>query len=143
MMRPEVPSETMIAGGCLCGWVRYEAAARPRVHYCHCTMCRRATGSAFAVLAWIPLRSLRWAGDGRPVERRSSPIARRGFCGRCGTPLTLAYDGSDEIALHAGTLDRPEAFPPGYHYGVESRLAWADCGAGLPSGETKERWDSA
>ncbi len=80
---------------------------------------------------------------GRPVERRSSPIARRGFCSHCGTPITLAYDGSEEIALHAGTLDRPEAFPPGYHYGVESRLAWADCGAGLPSGKTKERWDGA
>ncbi|KGM34412.1 GFA family protein [Inquilinus limosus] len=129
-----------VTGGCLCGRVRYEASARPRVHYCHCTMCRRSTGSAFAVLAWIPRRSLRWVGEERPSERRSSPIARRGFCDRCGTPITLAYDHGDEIALHAGTLDQPDAFPPGYHYGVESRLAWVDCGAGLRSGRTKERW---
>ncbi|MGO4128127.1 GFA family protein [Inquilinus sp. YAF38] len=132
-----------ITGGCLCGRVRYEASARPRVHYCHCTMCRRATGSAFAVLAWIPENSLRWVGEGRPRERRSSPIARRSFCDRCGTPISLSYDGRDEVALHAGTLDRADAFAPGYHYGVESRLPWADCGVVLPAGPTEERWGGA
>jgi hypothetical protein len=106
-------------------------------------MCRRATGSAFAVLSWVPADSLRWVGEGRPTDRRSSPIARRGFCGRCGTPLTLAYDGGDEVALHAGTFDRPEAFAPGYHYGVESRLAWADCSSALPAERTRETWDQA
>lgn len=131
---------TPVTGGCLCGRVRYEAAARPRVHYCHCSMCRRATGSAFAVLAWVPADSLRWIGDGRPAERRSSPIARRSFCGRCGTPIGLIYDDGDEIALHVGTLDRPGDVPPGHHYGIEGRLAWVDCGAALPSRRTKERW---
>jgi len=106
-------------------------------------MCRRATGSAFAVLAWIPQDSLRWGGEGLPRERRSSPIARRSFCNRCGTPISLSYDGHDEVALHAGTLDHADAFAPGYHYGVESRLAWADCGAALPSRPTEEHWGDA
>ena len=43
-----------VLGGCLCGAVRYEVRQIARVHYCHCGMCRRATGSAFAVLAWVP-----------------------------------------------------------------------------------------
>jgi hypothetical protein len=43
-----------LSGGCLCGAVRYRVKAAPRVHYCHCDMCRRATGSAFAVLACRP-----------------------------------------------------------------------------------------
>ncbi|WP_441338882.1 GFA family protein [Mesorhizobium montanum] len=34
-------------GGCLCGSIRYRLTVEPRVHYCHCDMCRRATGSAF------------------------------------------------------------------------------------------------
>jgi hypothetical protein len=72
-------------------------------------MCRRATGSAF-VLDSRRQPALGWGG--RPSEHRSSLIARRGFCGHCGTPLTLAYDSGDEVALHAGTLDRPEAFAP-------------------------------
>ena len=92
------------AGGCLCGRVRYRMAGTPRVHYCHCDMCRRATGSAFAVLAWTKFDRLFWT-SGRPEYRRSSPLAERGFCPKCGSPLTLIYDAnSREIALHVGTL---------------------------------------
>jgi hypothetical protein len=76
------------AGGCLCGAVRYRLAGSPGVHCCHCDMCRRATGSAFAVLAWIPFERLFWT-SGRPRYRRSSPLAERGFCPECGSPLSL------------------------------------------------------
>lgn len=131
--------ERSFTGGCLCGRTRYEASGGLRVHYCHCGMCRRATGSAFAVLVWLDRSARRWSGA-RPAFYRSSPIATRGFCPACSTPLTLAYDGGDEIALHAGSLDDPSAVAPAYHYGVEGRLPCADCGQGLPERATKERW---
>jgi hypothetical protein len=130
-----------LTGGCLCGSVRYTAEGPPRVHYCHCAMCRKATGSAFAVLAWVPAQTLHWHGSAARRERRSSPIAVRSFCPRCGTPLTLAYDDRPErLALHAGTLDQPGQFAPISHYGVESRLTWVDCGTGLPEKATAESW---
>jgi hypothetical protein len=130
-----------LTGGCLCGSVRYIAEGRPRVHYCHCAMCRKATGSAFAVLAWVPASTLLWRGATARRERRSSPIARRSFCPRCGTPLTLAYDDRPErLALHAGTLDHPGRIAPVSHYGIEGRLAWVDCGQDLPERPTEERW---
>jgi hypothetical protein len=133
-------STTEIAGGCLCGAVRYRLTNTPRVHYCHCDMCRRATGSAFAVLAWVPFDALSWT-SGRPKYRRSSPLAERGFCESCGTPLTLAYDSNrGELALHAGTLDAPERFEPRYNYGARQRLGWVCCGIDLPDRNTEERW---
>jgi hypothetical protein len=95
-------------------------------------MCRRATGSAFAVFAWVDAASVRWEGTEWRHTYRSSSIARREFCSCCGTALTLRYDGSDEIALHVGTLDDPARVRPEYHYGAEYSLAWADCGAQLP-----------
>jgi hypothetical protein len=129
-----------VEGGCLCGAIRYSLVGRPRVHYCHCDMCRRATGSAFAVLAWIPISSLTWTKS-CPTYRRSSPIAQRGFCPGCGTPLTLVYDnGHSEIALHAGTLDDPNRFPPQYNYGSPQRLGWVCCGVDLPDRNSQERW---
>src|SRR4051812_46426208 len=93
-----------ILGGCLCGVVRFAAQAMPRsVHFCHCSMCRRWTGGAFAVLAWFPSTAVRWT-SGEPTIHRSSNIAERAFCGTCGTPLFLRYDGSAELGIMAGTL---------------------------------------
>lgn len=132
-------SPFIVSGSCLCGAVQYSAEAPPRsVHYCHCSMCRRTTGSAFAVLAWWERDQLKWSGELRVY--RSSPIAERGFCPHCGSPMVLAYDGQSEIAVHAGTLSNPNVFPPTYHYGSEARLAWADCAMALPAKETRERF---
>ena len=37
-------------GGCICGAVRYRLTSEPLTFYaCHCTDCRRHTGTAFAL----------------------------------------------------------------------------------------------
>jgi hypothetical protein len=102
-------------------------------------MCRRATGGPFAVLAWIDRHNLRWITL-PPALRRSSPIAERGFCPECGTPLLLSYDGRSDIALTVGSLDDAASWAPASNYGVEGRLPWVDCGKGLPEADTKERF---
>jgi hypothetical protein len=100
-------------------------------------MCRRATGSAFAVLAWLPSTAIEW--HGAPARRRSSPIAVREFCATCGTPLTLVYDDKpSETALHLGVFDNPEQYEPRYNYGVDQRLGWICTGVDLPGYRTKE-----
>ena len=44
------------SGGCLCGKVRYEASETPGwVGHCHCRLCRRHTGAAFATWLWWPV----------------------------------------------------------------------------------------
>ena len=79
-----------------------------------------------------------WQGE--PTAYRSSPIAVRTHCGRCGTPLALAYDNRDDVAISVGSMDEPQAVTPHHHYGIESRLAWADIGRDLPAKDTEERW---
>ncbi len=101
-------------------------------------MCRRWTGSAFATLAWFPRDAIAWSGAA--ASFRASPIAVRTHCAVCGTPLSLAYDARDDIALTVGSMDDPSAVRPTHHYGVESRLPWADIGAGLPGKTTRENW---
>jgi hypothetical protein len=128
-------------GGCLCGQIRFEIKKIQRTHLCHCEMCRRATGGAFAVLNWVKTSDLTWTGPSRPVMRRSSPIGSRSFCAGCGTPVALVYDrNSRETAIHAGTLDHPELATPAYNYHNESRLPWVKCGEGLPSRQGDEDW---
>lgn len=59
----------------------------------------------------------RWLGGavrsrGLATLFRSSPIAIRSHCARCGIPLALAYGGRKDIALTAGSLDDPARVAP-------------------------------
>lgn len=127
-------------GRCLCGVVSWEAEGMPQaVHHCHCGMCRRWTGSAFATLIWFKRTAVTWP-EKRPKTYRSSPIALRSHCDNCGTPIYLAYDKRDDIALSAGSAENPEQLVPTHHYGVESRLVWADLASDLPARATTESW---
>lgn len=124
-------------GQCQCGLVRFEIAGLPRdVHYCHCSMCRRAVGNAFATLVWLKRAQVQWSEQ--PAFYRSSTIARRGFCRQCGTPICLDYDDSDQIALMVGTFDDARLLVPTHHYGAEGRLPWADIGQHLPRRATAD-----
>jgi hypothetical protein len=97
-------------------------------------MCRRATGAAFATLVWVKRDAVAWTRA--PARFRSSRIATRGFCPACGTSICLEYDGSGEIALMIGACDAPADLRPGHHYGIESRLPWADIEEDLPGRPT-------
>ncbi len=128
----------MIAsGGCQCGAVRYAFfAALENAHACHCRMCQRAVGGAFALLVGAPKSAFAWT-KGAPAFFASSNLARRGFCGDCGTPLSFAYDlPSARTYVTIGSLDEPERAPIARHYGVESRLAWVRFCEGLPEEAT-------
>lgn len=115
-------------GGCQCGAVRYEASALGRASVCHCRMCQRALGNAFA--PFVTALGLRWL-SAQPKRFRSSNQVSRGFCAHCGTPLTYERDGaSPEITI--ATLDDPARVPPVIQVGVESRLPWCESLPELP-----------
>jgi hypothetical protein len=126
-----------VTGGCLCGRVRYEAKPTHREgYYCHCRMCQLAFGNTRA--AYINLRKdqVRWLSP--PAYYASSKIARRGFCGTCGTPLTFEFLDGERMDLSAGSLDEPGAFKPTTHFAVETCIATWYHDDGLPG----ERLDS-
>jgi hypothetical protein len=63
----------------------------------------------------------------------SSPIAERGFCGRCGSVLTFQFNQAREsIDLAIGAFDEPDSLPPVDHVYRDTRVSWMDAGAGLP-----------
>jgi hypothetical protein len=137
-----------LEGGCLCGAVRYKIMTGDETglnasaldgSYCHCSMCRKATGGGYAMLFDVPRSAMTWT-RGAPAIYRSSPIATRGFCAACGSPLYVETDAEPVRSMTVGTLDDPSVFRPDHHYGIESRLPWADCGLDLPGRETEERF---
>jgi hypothetical protein len=117
-----------IAGGCLCGKVRYSANAEPAfVGVCHCTDCQKFTGSAFSVIVGVPKAALKIegklatyskAGDtGKTIERR--------FCPECGS--SIADEASampDVVMLGTGTLDDASWVKPGMEIFCDSAQSW-------------------
>jgi hypothetical protein len=93
-----MPDEIIRAGGCLCGAVRYEVSGQPHQSgLCHCTTCRKLTGSSFSATANWHSHQFRLTGTLATYERRS-------FCPTCGSRLFYLYDGGVEVFL--GTLDQ-------------------------------------
>ena len=129
----------MRQGGCLCGAVRYRVEGEPLSSaVCHCRTCRRVASAPALPFATFPAGALAFT-QGEPTEFRSSPAATRGFCGRCGSPLTYRNDAEPaSIDIMTCSLDDPDALAPGFHVWVGQRLAWEHVADGLPAYETTQ-----
>src|SRR5262245_21917704 len=74
-------------GSCLCGRVAYQiegAVHSPR--YCHCTNCRKFSGTAYAAWGLVQTAQMTLASDGS-VTKYDSGGGLRVFCSTCGSPL--------------------------------------------------------
>jgi hypothetical protein len=128
-----------LAGGCQCGAVRYRLIAEPTgVNICHCRMCQKASGGPFMAFGGVRLSEF-VVTSGAIATFSSSDIAERGFCARCGTPLTYRGVDSDHVSVTLGSLDDPEPVEPATQLGVESRVSWLIRSLSLPEIRT-EQW---
>ena len=73
--------ETEIEGGCNCGAVRYRLTGKPMVvAVCHCSNCRRQSGSAFSVNVVLRDDAIGIVGEVVPegtLEARGKELAER------------------------------------------------------------------
>ena len=131
-------AEVRIAGGCQCGAVRYALHETPSgPHICHCRMCQKAFGSFFAPLTGVPRDKFELT-RGAMSTFASSDKVERGFCVKCGTPLSFRYLDSKRIAVSIGSLDDPAAVMPREQFGIESRMPWFAQLVVLPGDKTTE-----
>ena len=101
-----------ITGGCLCGAVKYSTDAEAiRTVVCHCTICQRHVGSAFATLMAFPAGSIAVSGKLKtytePGGTSGEPFHRR-FCADCGTPIIYEREGGERTSDHGGNAGRQD-----------------------------------
>lgn len=129
-------SEVLLSGGCLCGAVRYELGAAPEwSHYCHCSRCRKATGSSFAANLFVPLEALRFTAGEERVRAFQPPEAERfthAFCEACGSTLPWRNPRRGRAVVPMGSLDADPGYTPKAHIFVASRAAWTEIRDALP-----------
>jgi hypothetical protein len=119
-----------IAGGCLCGKVRYSASGEPAfVGICHCTDCQKFTGSAFAVVVGVPKDALTITGNlstyGKPGD--TGKTIERKFCPNRGASIADEASALPGIVmLGAGTLDDASWVKPAMQIYCDSAQPWVD-----------------
>jgi len=132
----------MITGSCLCSAVKF-AVDRPldRMSHCHCSMCRKLHGAAFATYGVGAANSLRWLeGEAAIRHYESSPGAVRAFCGECGSVLPDIH--GTMVNVPVGNLDTDAGMQPSCHIFAGSMAPWHAIGDGLPRFDTWPKGDS-
>src|SRR4029453_9072345 len=98
----------MLRGSCLCQGVAFEIDGTViDLVYCHCTMCRKAHGSAFRARGKVRTSEFGWGrGEALVGFYTLSPGQHRGFCSMCGSNLVTRFDAKPRIlGLALGVLD--------------------------------------
>lgn len=117
-----------VRGSCLCGGVTFEVT-KPFLRWtnCHCTLCRKHSGTfgsmtlraprdGFRLLAGEELLRVYDPGDGHAVKA---------FCSVCGSSVFGGrWPEGEEISIRAGALDDDPGLRPQVHAFVGSRAPW-------------------
>ena len=133
-------------GGCLCGAMRYRVAVGTSrtVTHCFCRMCRKANGGTFITWVEFPANDFVFT-KGQPCRFRSSDLAERTFCGRCGCQLTFQAVGdpkgpNQSIWIALGSTDRPGDVKPTHHIFTANRPPWLHLDDRLPRWPSQLPW---
>jgi arginase len=121
---PELP----LTGGCLCGGVRYELT-KPfrRANHCHCSLCRRHSGTFGLTQGRVPRDGFRLLRGGELVQvyRPAEGTAVKAFCSVCGSSLFGGtWPEGPEVSVRLGSLDGDPGVRPQYHSFTESKAPW-------------------
>lgn len=132
-----------LTGGCLCGGIQYRIDGPfigPVVH-CHCSMCRKVQGSAFATNASVARKDFSLVkGADLITEYESSPGKLRCFCRVCGSPMySRRVDDAGTLRVRFGTLDGDPGVRAVAHFAVDSKALWFELSDELPRLDSEGR----
>jgi hypothetical protein len=130
-------SEANIRGSCLCGTVIFEVSPPfQRMIHCHCSRCRKGTGTGHATNLIAKPDRLRWLRGEINISRYDLPTATsfgKWFCSQCGSPLPRVTRSGKSIIIPAGSLDTALPLRPSDHIYWASRASWSCPSSGLPT----------
>lgn len=114
-------------GACLCGEVTFEIDGDFDGFYlCHCSRCRKDTGSAHAANLFSSTAKLRWLTGQESVKifnyRSEGHI--KSFCSICGSALPNVQLDGKLLVVPAGSLDSEVNVKPQGHIYYASKANW-------------------
>lgn len=130
---------TTFSGSCLCGGVRYTAVGEAeRFYHCHCSRCRKATGTGHASNLFVK-GSLTWDAGEDLICRFKPADAERfsnSFCSVCGGRVPRYIPQFEMVFIPAGSLDMEPGLRPQARIFLGSRADWSCDEAVIPGFDT-------
>ncbi|MBN8243164.1 GFA family protein [Nitratireductor aquimarinus] len=116
-------------GSCQCGAVKFQISGPFESFFlCHCSRCRKDTGSAHAANLFSTVAKITWLSGEDRIKTYRVPESRheKSFCSECGSAVPgIQMDGA-LLVVPAGSLDTPVDIRPNAHICLSSRANWDD-----------------
>ena len=124
---------TRLAGSCLCGAIRFsvEDAFRYALN-CHCSQCRRSTGSAFKPFAGIERTKFEVEAGADGLLLFGDSDCHDAHCGTCGSFMYSVVQDGQIVHVNLGALRDPPSIRPTAHIYVGSKAPWYEISDDLP-----------
>jgi len=116
-----------LTGSCLCGGIRFELTAPfRRANHCHCSRCRKHSGTFGLTQGRVPRESFRLVQGEELIRVYRPPDAMaKAFCSVCGASLFGGtWPDGPEISVRLGALDGDPGIRPQYHSHTASAAPW-------------------
>lgn len=116
----------LLYGQCSCGSVAFKFSSDAvRAYQCHCSICRKATGSAFSTTVMAPEAYFEWTHGQEIITSYSKKSGYKvSFCSRCGSPVPNKFRGLPLYTVPAGSLEDSGALEIVVHLHLGSKAAW-------------------
>jgi len=118
----------MITGSCLCGSIRFEISGEPdSVSHCHCKMCQKQHGAAYATYARIKRSDIRYLiGEEYLAIYNSSDDILRKFCRECGSNIEWGRNEKNptKVGIAVGLFDTDFHVSSIKDICIESKETW-------------------
>ncbi len=113
-------------GRCLCGALAFNLKVeKGEIYQCHCSKCRRVTGSAANANLIVKLDDFRWLKESAELQRYVTEMGWvSSFCKRCGSRAPIIDKKRAIVYVPAGSLHQDKTLSVTLHIHTGSKASW-------------------
>ena len=114
-----------ILGTCLCGQIEFRISGPfPGLYQCHCSLCRKARGSAANAALIVRHENFSWTRGREHVRSYQAANYRSDSCSRCGSPVPNPLADRPAYWVPAGSLEDHADLDVAAHLHTASKAGW-------------------
>jgi hypothetical protein len=125
----------MLSGQCACGIVEFEVnGPLITMYYCHCSACRRTTGSSFATNSAVHREHFKIiSGESNLSSFNMKPEQELRFCKTCSSRICMSHTAyNNYIFIPAGAYNEDPKTEIEAHFNLESKAPWTEIHDQIP-----------